>query len=197
MRPFLYLPLFALVAACAHQGGEALPMPSEPPPASVDNYVGANVESLPAKAVAGYMASALAVLNKSLATSEGRQWQVSQLADGSIRLLASTASGFETDSAELRPLALDDLDRLARVVRKFDKTIVHVLANGRDAKTVTFSQSLSDRRAAALAAYLDEQGVDNTRLRSEGASKLQPGILQIVIKPIITGMEAQAWMSPS
>ncbi|GEM_PF-6472331 len=169
----------------------------EPPPASVANYVGASVESLPAKAVADYMASALGTLNKSLAESEPRQWQVSQLPDGSIRLQAWTASGFETDSAELRPLTLDSLNRLAKVVRTFNKTTVHILANGRDATVPAFSQSLSDRRAAALAAYLDGQGVDDTRMRFEGATRLQPGMLQIVIKPIITGAEPQAWMSPS
>jgi len=197
MKPYCYLPLFALLAACAHQGGAGLSAMPEPPPASVANYVGASVESLPAKAVADYMASALGTLNKSLAESEPRQWQVSQLPDGSIRLQAWTASGFETDSAELRPLTLDSLNRLAKVVRTFNKTTVHILANGRDATVPAFSQSLSDRRAAALAAYLDGQGVDDTRMRFEGATRLQPGMLQIVIKPIITGAEPQAWMSPS
>lgn len=196
VKPLRYLPLFALLAACAHQNAVELPTASEPPPASAGNYVGFGVEPLPAKVGADYMAGTLAALNKALAECETKQWQVSQLADGSIRLQAWIATGFETDSAELRPLALDALNRIAKIVKTYNRTVVHVLADGRDAKTIAFSQSLSDRRAAALAAYLDLQGVDGTRVRSEGASRLNPGMLQILIKPIVSGAEPQAWMSP-
>lgn len=194
LKPFCFLPVIAMLAACAHQSvGE----PQVPAVNVSPNYVGLGVESLPAKAVGEYMTGAFSALNKALAESDTKQWQLTQLNDGSIRLQSVTAAGFETDSAELRPSALDALSRIAKVTKTFNKTTVHVLANGRSASAAALSQSLSDRRAAALATYLNVQGVDGTRTRYEGSANTQSGTVQILIKPIVTGAEPQAWMSPS
>lgn len=192
------LPGVLLLGACAHQSTVEMPPASGTSPAVAENHVGIGVEPLPAaKAADDYMGAVLSALDKSFAECETKQWQPSRLPDGSIRIQAWTATDFEVDSAELRPLALDALDRIAKVAKTYNKTVLHVLADGRDAKVVTFSQSLSDRRAAALASYLGLQGIDGTRVRSEGASRLNPGLLQIVIKPIVSGAEQQAWMPPS
>lgn len=189
--------LVLMLGACAHQGvSDVKPAPETPPDGTTTSYVGVAVDSIPPKAVGGYMSSTLNALNKTLAESEVKQWQSSQLTDGSIRLQAWTATGFEAGSAELRPAVLDGLARIARAVKNSNKTTVHVLASGYDSTAATFSQSLSDRRAATLAAYLVAQGLDDRRTRFEGSAKSQPGLLQITIKPVIAGAEAQAWMSP-
>jgi outer membrane protein OmpA-like peptidoglycan-associated protein len=198
LKRFCFLPVIAVLAACAHQG-VGLPQASpESPAVNVSpDYVGLGVESLPAKAVGEYMTTAFSTLNKALAECEAKQWQLTQLNDGSIRLQSATAAAFETDSAELRPSALDALSRIAKVTKTFNKTTVHILANGRNVSAAAFSQSLSDRRAAALATFLNVQGVDGTRTRYEGSANAQSGTVQILIKPIVMGAEPQAWMSPS
>lgn len=199
MKSLCLLPVIAALTACVHQGVvESQAPPAQAPEAgAVSSYVGLGVESLPVGAVTDYMAGEFSALNKALAESDAAKWQITQLGDGSIRLQAASAVGFDVDSAELRPSSLDTLARIAKVAQAFNKTTVHVLANGRDARTVAFSQSLSDRRAAALAAYLNNQGIDDLRLRFEGAANAKPGMLQILIKPIVTGAEPQAWMSPA
>ena len=198
MKSLCLLPLIAALTACAHQGvGESQASAQAPADSAVTSHVGLGIESLPAKAVTDYMAGEFKALNKVLAESDATKWQLTQLGDGSIRLQAASAVGFDTDSAELRPSSLDTLAGIAKVAQTFNKTTVHVLANGRDATAVAFNQSLSDRRAAALAAYLNAQGIDDLRLRFEGAANARPGVLQILIKPIVTGAEPQAWMSPA
>lgn len=190
-------PLLLMLGACAHQGvSDVKPAAELPPDGTTTSYVGVAVDSIQPKSVGDYMSSMLGALDKTLAASETRQWQSSQLADGSIRLQAWTATGFEAGSAELRPAMLDGLARIARVVKSSSKTTVHVLVSGYDNTAAAFSQSLADRRAATLAAYLVAQGVDDRRTRFEGSAKSQPGLLQITIRPVIAGAEAQAWMSP-
>lgn len=194
MRQLCLLPLIAALAACAHQGvGGTLP-PVAPP---VSSYVGIGIESLPAKAVPDYMAQEYSALSKTLAEGGSKAWQLSQLKDGSILLQAAAAVGFDTDSAELRPSALDACARIARIAQGFNKTMVHVSVSGRGATPAEFSQSLSDRRAAALSAYLGVQGIDDMHLRYEGSTSAKSDSVQILIRPIITGAEPQAWMSPS
>lgn len=198
MKLFCMLSLAAALTACAHQGVGESQAASEPPAANaITNYVGLGVESLAAKVVTDYMAGEFKALNKVLAETDAAKWQLTQLGDGSIRLQAPTSMGFDTDSAELRPVSLDTLTKIAKVAQAFNKTTVHVFANGRDATAIAFSQSLSDRRAAALATYLNVQGIDDLRLRFEGSVNANPGVLQILIKPIVTGAEPQAWMSPT
>ncbi len=190
--------LIAGLSACAHQGApESQPAPVATSAGVTSGYVGFAVESLQPNAVADYMKEAFSALNKTLAESETTRWQMVQSADGSIRLQATAATGFEAGSAELRPVVLDVLARIAAVARTFNKTTVHVAVNGYDATAAGFSQSLADRRAAALATYLEGQGIGDARVRAEGSAKTQADVLQIVIKPVVSGAESQAWMSPS
>ena len=192
------LPALLVLSACAHQAAVAPVTPQVQAEAhAVPNYVGAKVESLSPAATADYMSRELKALSKTLAEHNANDWQAAQLTDGSIRLQTTSKFAFDTSSAELRPVALDLFAKLARIAHEYNKTVLHIVVSGRDAKPVEFSQSLSDRRAAALAAYMSEQGLDETRLRDEGATSDKNGALIFLIKPVVAGAEPQAWVSPS
>lgn len=202
---FYGLPALFLLGACTHQAGvkgdgqAALPATPQAQ-AEVHNapdYVGAGVESMPTAATTEYMSRAYQALSKALSENSANQGQLTQMPDGSIRLQFANMQMFETSSAQIRSAALDTCVKLAKVAQTFDKTVTHIVATGEDAVPAQFSQSLADRRAAALEAYLGAQGLDERRLRDEGARSAKAAGVVILIKPIIAGAELQAWMSPT
>lgn len=181
--------LLLVLSACAHQTSAPTP---------VSNYVGIATEPLPASAAPEYMAHEFRALNKALSDySANKGWQVTQTADGTIRLETASAFAFDADSAELRASALDACAKFAQAAKAYSQTVIHIAATGRDTSMLNYRQSLADRRAAALAVYLDGQGLDDTRLRYEGVATSKASSLVILIKPIVAGAEPQAWMSPS
>jgi outer membrane protein OmpA-like peptidoglycan-associated protein len=190
----------AMLAACAHRAGpETVPVAVEQVPgrSGAVDHVGAGIEALSASAVPDFMARESAALNKILSETGSREWQLMQLADGSIRLQSPGAVSFDAGSAQLRPSALNAYARIAQVVTGDGRTVVHVIAGGDDAIQAEFEQSLTERRAATVAAYLGEQGIDGARLRFEGSAATDQRALVLIIKPVVAGQEAQAWIPPS
>lgn len=81
---------------------------------------------------------------------------------------------FDYDSATVKPAARDNLRTLAASLDKYPGTNVmlvgHTDADGSD----TYNQGLSERRAAAAAAYLASQGVPRTRIDATGRGESEP-----------------------
>jgi outer membrane protein OmpA-like peptidoglycan-associated protein len=81
---------------------------------------------------------------------------------------------FRTDSAELRPGALDKLQTLAGYLR--DNAGVRIAIDGyTDSRgTDAHNQDLSERRAASVRAALDDMGVTQARFRVRGHGEADP-----------------------
>lgn len=80
---------------------------------------------------------------------------------------------FDFGSAELRPTASASLDSLAVLLEETESPITitgHTDSIGADA----VNQPLSEERAAAIAAYLVEQGVAQDRITTEGKGSTEP-----------------------
>jgi len=198
IRLYVSLLLVMLLSACAQQPAAPLAATGESESALLStSNVGINVAPLPATSVPDYMTRQLQDLNQALADSESKNWQVTQLADGSIRVQTSSDAVFDHQSAELRPSVLDVCAKFAQIALRYEKTVIHIVANGRDADPVDYRQSLSDRRASAFAMYLSTQGINGVRLRYEGSAIRETNNLVILIRPMVIGAEQQAWMSPS
>ena len=180
-------PLLVLMAACAHQQTTVMSSPDMPVCAGTATAVA------PPAAVADAMDAEFKALRKALSGPGVQAGSLAQRGDAAICLQFAASQSFDAGSAELRPSALETYARLAATARAARDTVVHVRVRSGDAAGL--SQSLSDRRAAAVAAYLTEQGLDEGHLRDEGIAAAQPGIVQILIKPVIPGRESEAWMS--
>lgn len=89
-----------------------------------------------------------------------------------VRLDADTL--FDFDKAVLRPAGRDTLD--AFVGKLKDITPETIIAVGHTDRfgSNEYNQSLSERRVAAVKAYLLDKGVDNSRLHTEGKGETQP-----------------------
>ncbi|MCL7979403.1 MAG: OmpA family protein [marine benthic group bacterium] len=109
-------------------------------------------------------------LNQAVPTAE-----VNRVGEG-INMTFDSSVMFTINSAELSSTAKQDLAAAATVFTKPDYSDTNILVEGHtdDTGTDAINQPLSERRADAVAAYLQTQGVAASRLSTEGYGSSQP-----------------------
>jgi outer membrane protein OmpA-like peptidoglycan-associated protein len=83
---------------------------------------------------------------------------------------------FAFNSTELTPEARSELDKVAAVLKdpNIEKYTIVIHGHTDGVGSVEYNQNLSDRRAAAVREYfISEQGIDPSRLTSQGHGKSQ------------------------
>jgi outer membrane protein OmpA-like peptidoglycan-associated protein len=83
-------------------------------------------------------------------------------------------AAFGTDSAELRLVAGSAIDGVGAVIAERDRTLVEVAGHTDDAGGEGYNQSLSERRAGAVAQRLQSRGVSASRILTIGMGKGRP-----------------------
>jgi outer membrane protein OmpA-like peptidoglycan-associated protein len=81
---------------------------------------------------------------------------------------------FDVGSASLKPQFGATLLEISRTVKSRNRTFVDVLAHSDLSGSDKSNQALSDRRAAAVAAYLSSHGVAKARVASRGLGESSP-----------------------
>ena len=81
---------------------------------------------------------------------------------------------FDAGSATIKPQFDATLLEVARTVKTRNQTFVDVLAHTDTSGTPPVNQSLSDKRAAAVASYLGRHGVARARTASKGLGETAP-----------------------
>lgn len=125
---------------------------------------------LTADSVGYYMDVQEARLQEQLAGSGA---QIARVGDDLKISLPGTAM-FAADRADLEPRVHATLDSIGAVLQKFDKTIVEIAGHTDADGTPEHNQSLSERRAAAVAGYLQGRGVARARIMAVGVGEAHP-----------------------
>ncbi len=173
-------------------------------------YVGAVAGAIAGAAVGNYMDKQAAELERQLAAERARdELRITRMAGNALRVGIASDASFEFGKASLRPEAMATYAKIASVLKDYDKTVVHVVGHTDSVGSETYNQGLSERRAAAVARYLESQGMNPGRIRQEGRGEREPIAsnetdagraknrrVDIVIKPVIEGQEEQAWTPP-
>lgn len=81
---------------------------------------------------------------------------------------------FASNSSDLSPAFFNVLTSVSKVLGEFDKTVVEVAGHTDSSGSEAYNQSLSERRAAAVAQYLGSLDVSRQRLISVGMGELRP-----------------------
>lgn len=81
---------------------------------------------------------------------------------------------FATDSSDLSPAFFDVLNSVGKVLGEYDKTVVEVAGHTDNTGTDSYNQSLSERRAASVATYLQGRNVMAQRLITVGMGEARP-----------------------
>jgi len=81
---------------------------------------------------------------------------------------------FGVDSSNIDPGFRNTLDQVSLTLKQYEKTYVDVMGHTDSTGSDTYNQTLSERRASAVADYLSIRGVQSARLATRGYGESQP-----------------------
>jgi len=81
---------------------------------------------------------------------------------------------FRTGSADLNAQFFKVLDGVAQVAKKYDKTIIEIAGHTDNVGGADFNKQLSQRRASAVAQYLQSRGVSEPRIITAAGGEDHP-----------------------
>src|SRR5438128_6537355 len=81
---------------------------------------------------------------------------------------------FRTGSADLNAQFFKVLDGVAQVAKKYDKTIIEIAGHTDNVGGADFNRQLSQRRASAVAQYLQSRGVREPRIMTAAGGEDHP-----------------------
>ncbi len=168
---------------------------------------GAVIGAIAGGGVGTYMDNQQRDFEAALADEQRRNdLEIQRLKDDSLKIDVSNEVSFDFDSAHLKPAFLPTLDKVADLLQRYDRTIVHVIGHTDSTGSDAYNQQLSERRADSVADYLSSRGVNRQRLQTEGRGEREPRAtnateagrqlnrrVEIIIKPIVEGQEQRAY----
>jgi outer membrane protein OmpA-like peptidoglycan-associated protein len=160
---------------------------------------------------AGYMNDQQREMEAALAEERARhQLEIQRLQDESLKLDIPSEVSFDYDSASLKPAFISTLDKIANILVKYNKTIVHVIGHTDSTGSEQYNLDLSLRRARNVAAFLKQHGVPPQRLSTYGQGESQPRAsnataagrqlnrrVEIILKPILEDQEHRTYEAPT
>lgn len=177
-----------------------------PATAAAPDYVGASPVVVSAESREADMARVQAALEALTQRDWGIPLQVGRTPEGLVRVRLGADESFEARTAQLQPAALLLYSEIAKVLQTAPESVTHVLVYGADAAG-NGATGLCARRAASVQSYLVTRNLPATRLRAEGRDAREPvntevssaanRRVELVIRPVVAGREAEAWMPPA
>jgi outer membrane protein OmpA-like peptidoglycan-associated protein len=132
--------------------------------------IGAGVGALAGGAIGNYMDKQEAQLRAEL---EGTGVSVTRIGDN-ITLNMPGNVTFATNSSDLSPQFFDVLTSVGKVLKEYDKTVVEVAGHTDSDGSDSYNLSLSQRRAGAVAQYLEGQQINPQRIITVGMGESRP-----------------------
>lgn len=171
---------------------------------------GAAIGALAGAGVGRYMDNQQREMEAALAEEQRRnEMQVQRLRDQSLKIDISNEVSFDFDSAAIKPTFRPSLDKVADVLQRYPKTIVHVVGHTDSTGSESYNQDLSERRAESVVGYFTRQGINQSRLVPMGRGETEPRAdnnteagrqlnrrVEIIVKPVVEGEESEAYQTP-
>ncbi|UCF21141.1 MAG: OmpA family protein [Gemmatimonadota bacterium] len=130
--------------------------------------IGAAVGGAAGAIIGDYMDRQAAELDQDL---EGAR--VERVGEG-IKITFDSGILFDVDKSDLRPEAKKNLTELARILNKYDDTIILIEGHTDSTGSEDYNMALSKRRAESVSAYLATQNVSPSRFTVVGYGEVQP-----------------------
>ena len=132
--------------------------------------IGAGIGALAGGSIGYYMDVQEAKLRQKM---EGTGVSVTRIGDN-ITINMPGNITFETASSNLNGDFFRVLDGVSEVTKEFDKTVIEVAGHTDSRGSADYNQGLSERRAGAVASYLESQGVIPLRIIAVGLGEDMP-----------------------
>lgn len=173
-------------------------------------YIGAVAGAIAGAAVGTYMDKQQAELEKELEKeAQNNELSIIELPGNALKVGIASDVSFDTGKADIKPAAEATFNKIANILKNYDKTIIHVVGHTDSVGADDYNQTLSDRRASAVGNLLMAQGLATGRIQLQGRGEREPVAsnttaegraknrrVDIVIKPIVEGQEDQAYTPP-
>jgi outer membrane protein OmpA-like peptidoglycan-associated protein len=130
--------------------------------------VGATVGGATGAIIGKYMDKQAAEMEQSV---DGAK--VERVGEG-IQVTFESGILFDVNKAELRPVAKQNLDKMAEILNEYKDTNILVVGHTDSDGTEEYNQTLSMRRAQAVSNYLAEHMVSTSRMTVEGRGETAP-----------------------
>lgn len=173
--------------------------------------IGAAVGAVAGGAVGNYMDTQQADFEREMADEQRRNAvEIERLKDDTLKLSLDSEISFDVGRADIKPAFRPTLDKLANLLVKYNRTVVHIVGHTDSDGSDAFNLDLSQRRALAVGNYLVTRGVPQERTRTEGRGEREPRAtnataagkqlnrrVEIYVKPVVEGQEQKAWQPPA
>jgi outer membrane protein OmpA-like peptidoglycan-associated protein len=99
---------------------------------------------------------------------------VDKRADNTLLVSMTSSTGFDTNSAVIKPGYTTTLNKISRVLNQYGKTTVTVTGHTDNVGSDAFNQTLSEKRAQAVLDHFASQNVNPVRLAAYGRGESEP-----------------------
>ena len=135
-----------------------------------EKILGAGIGGLAGAGIGAYMDKQERELR---ARTAGTDVQVTREGDNLVLNIPSGIT-FAYDSADVQPQFQRTLDQVASTLSQYNQTYIDVYGHTDSTGSDSYNQTLSDRRATAVADYLSSRGVQTARIGTRGYGETQP-----------------------
>ena len=170
-------------------------------------FWGAAAGALAGAAVGNYMDNQQRDFEAALAEEQRRHdLEIQRLQDESLKIDVSSEVSFDFGKADLKPAFIPTLDKVADLLHRYDRTVVHVIGHTDNVGSAEYNQRLSEQRAQSVVDYLTRKGIPWQRLVAEGRGFSEPRAsndtpagrqlnrrVELLIKPVVEGQEQRAY----
>jgi outer membrane protein OmpA-like peptidoglycan-associated protein len=132
--------------------------------------IGAGIGALSGGAVGAYMDHQASKLREELA---GTGVSVTKVGNNIILNMPGNVT-FATDQSEVQSSFYPVLNSVAKVLKEYEKTMVHVTGHTDSTGGYEYNLQLSQKRANSVSSYLAAQGVQPLRLQTQGLGPDRP-----------------------
>ncbi|WP_297812304.1 OmpA family protein [uncultured Methylophaga sp.] len=171
---------------------------------------GAAVGALAGAGVGRYMDNQQREFEQALADEQARnELKIQQLENETLKIDIASEVSFDFDSASLKSAFTPTLNKVADVLQRYPKTVIHVVGHTDSVGSEIYNQRLSEQRAQSVVDFFGSRGIDPNRLYAFGRGELEPRAtneteagrqlnrrVELFVKPIVEGQEAEAYQAP-
>jgi len=135
--------------------------------------------------------------------------EVRRLQDESLKIDISSEISFDFGSAGLKPAFMPTLQKVADILVRYPRTIIHVVGHTDSVGSEEYNMNLSRHRAQSVVNYFVLQDISQSRLVTVGRGESEPRAtneteagrqlnrrVEIYVKPVIEGQESEAYETP-
>src|SRR5699024_453343 len=142
---------------------------------STNTAVGAILGGLAGGAVGRYMDNQQKELQQELrAEQDANILSIQQLGGNALLIGIASDASFAVDSATLSRHAQSIFNKIARILRNYDQTAIHVVGHTDSTGAAEYNMKLSRERAQSVANFLVQQGVNPQRVQTRGRAEIEP-----------------------